>query len=756
MTDLVTTDPTGESDPTPLSISKERFKEFSLGIASGMLESLGLNMYTSIGKSLSEFVANAFDADSTRVDITIPFDDIITEREKLRADAKAEVEAGTREKFTTLADPLPDHVQISISDDGHGMLPIEIKDKLLVVSRNRRKGSARSESGARFVMGRKGLGKLAGFGTAEKVTIRSKRAGTTFATEFMMDYRQIQGQQHLNQNTFEANYIEDQAIDAHGTTITLSALRCDSLKASEETVRNVLAQNFAIQGDDFQIFLNTVRVVEPPAEFEFVYPDEAERDDAGFGTTLVQVNEMYSFPICFLVRFRARESDKPQVKDAHGNTLRRGSLPTAMRGARIYCNNRLAAGPTLLRLHTGMHNFHSQAYMECIVHADDVDRQLVDHIGTNRSDLKGDSEIVESLRDAVTEIMRVALYEHSKFRDQVAEKLVEEDAASEMMLKVLGDLSPEIRNSSRKLLRTLAASQGVHSALYREVAPLLLHSMNTGQVLTKLIELEHDPKSIPVLAHNLLELARIENADVLKLYRGRRRGIEGLRKLVEQARSNWKKGKRFENELHGLLKENPWLISPEFSRYLTSDKPLGDVAKALTERLKIDDAAPEPKTTEEGEIADQDTRPDLVFVMSDGSNPSSVVVVELKTPNYPLKHEHLVQLQQYMMHVKEWLTAKGGAPQVRGYLIGDIDPTPQSTGAKMLREEINSAGPLTPWQVIPLHTLLERAKTIHLDAIQVAEKTEEFLAQELSTDPVHKLIIDEKVSQAPQATMKQP
>ncbi|MGB3461465.1 MAG: hypothetical protein WBA33_05845 [Rhodanobacter lindaniclasticus] len=197
--------------------------------------------------------------------------------------------------------------------------------------------------------------------------------------------------------------------------------------------------------------------------------------------------------------------------------------------------------------------------------------------------------------------------------------------------------------------------------------------------------------------------------------------------------------------MHGLLKENPWLIGPEFSRYLTSDKPLGDVAKALTDKLKIDEASPELKANDDGEIADQDTRPDLVFVMSDGSNPNSVVVVELKTPNYPLKHEHLIQLQQYMLLVEEWLKSKGDSAQVRGYLIGDTDPAPQSTGAKMLNKAISDAGPLTPWQVLPLPTLLERAKITHLDAIQVAQKTEEFLAQELSTEPVPKQGADDKV-----------
>jgi len=722
-------------EPMSEESPETRLENFNLGIATGMLESLGLNMYTSIGKSLSEFVANAFDADATHVRITIPFDEINQERTKLRDLAKAEVESGIREKFTVLVDPLPNSVRISITDDGHGMSPTEIRDKLLIVSRNRRKSSSCSESGQRHVMGRKGLGKLAGFGTAERVTIRSKRAGVSFATEFTMDFRAIETVAHLGSAQFEATYIEGEDLSSHGTVIVLESLRCDSLKATHDTVRDVLAQNFAIQGTDFSVFLNDEKVVETAADYEFVHPAEEQRDKDGYADATVVVNEMFAFPIKYFVRFQARD---PADVSAESDGLRRGSLPTALRGARIYCHGRLAAGPTLLSLHTGMHNFHSQAYMECIVHADEVDKQLVDHIGTNRADLKGDSELVEALRGAITEIMRVALYEHSKFRDGLAAIQVENDPGTKMILAMLPELSPAVRDSSKKLLQTLASKHSVNSELYKQVAPLLLQSMNAGEVLARLIDLEHDPKSIPVLAHNFLELAKIENSDVLKLYRGRRRGIVGLRKLVDEARANWKKGKRFENDLHALLKENPWLIGPEFSRYLTSDKPLGDVALALTEKLKVDHCAPTQAADADGEIADQDTRPDLVFFMTDSGDPSSVVVVELKTPNYPLKFEHLTQLRQYMMHVEEWLQSKYGQQpvRVRGYLIGDVDPSPQAVGAKMLSKEVDNAGELTPWRVVPLPTLLETAKTLHLDAITVAEANEKYLSEELNAEPV--------------------
>lgn len=716
---------------------------FRFDIASGMLESLGLNMYTSIGKSLSEFVANAYDAEASNVRILIPFDDIVRERAALREMAKREVSENIREKFTVLSDPLPDNVKIVIIDDGHGMDPEEVQNKFLIINRNRRQATPKSETGKRDVMGRKGLGKLAGFGTAEKISIWSKRAGVTFATEFTMDYSAIKQNEKVNQSSFLAVYHENQQKEECGTRITLSGLRCDSLKASRNTVEDTLAQNFAVFGDLFKIFLNDTRVEESPAQYEFIYP--AERDEDGLGRQTVHVSDqMLSFEIRYAVRFRARETDDagPAPKDARGRELKRGPLATANRGARIYCHGRLAAGPTLLKLQTGMHNFHSQAYMECIVHADEIDKQALDYIGTNRADLKGDSDVVEALRDAVTECMRLALYEHSKFRDEKVEVLVDQDDFTQGLLATIETLPKKLQSSTKKLLRTLAGTQGVKSDLYRSTAPLVMQGMNAGEVLSNLIRLEGDPKSLQVVAHELLELARIENSDVLKLYRGRRAGIEAVRGLVERARENWKKGSRFENELHRTLKENPWLLGADFNRFLTSDKPLADVARELSKELEVDEFAAEQKVNADGQIIDEDDRPDLVFLATDAQLPRVVTIVELKTPNYPLRMEHYNQLDEYRFRVDKWLKAKyaGQTIEVRCLLIGDLDPKPAALSAQRLNEQAQQQGPFSPIWILPLRRLLEHAKQTHVDAIDVAERNEEFYDTELSTTPQPKAV----------------
>ncbi len=685
---------------------------------------MGINMYTSIGKSVVEFIANAYDSDSSVVEIDIPFEDIAAARDEVRERAKREVQAGEREEFTSLYEPLPEDISITIKDDGHGMTPGEIEDKFLVVNRNRRVSEGlKTESGNREVMGRKGIGKLAGFGAAEIIRVRSKRKGQTYATVFDMDFDKIKNKESVHEVEFTPEYETGLDENEHGTSIRLSKLRCDALKASEASIVRAIAQNFLVVGDEFLIFLNDEGIEEDIVDYEFTYPDESERNENGFGTQSVDVGGIFSFDIEYLVKFRARADGTNQNGNGSNRSGVRitGSLPAKMRGARIYCNKRLSEGPTLLNLPTGMHNFHSQSYMECIVHADELDKHDVDLISTNRSDLKSDNDIVDALHDTVTEIMRIALREHGKFRDDKSEAEVEKDDFSRGLLNQINTLSKKTRTPARKALNMIASHAGVESNLYREIAPIMVQTMNAGEVLTKLIELGADPKSITVVAHELAELNKVENSDVLKLYRGRRNGIEALRNLQEKAIDEWK-GKKFEGELHALLKESPWLIKPEYSHYLTSNQSIGSVAKRLDSLLKIDTAVDENENVDNS--AD---RPDLVFVLVNSDAPDTVSVVELKSPNAELDHDNLTQLESYMMQVRDHIETVFQKFDVRvhGHLIGNLPNADTSAKEKrLLLQKIRDQGPNTQWEVISIPMLLERSRLTHLAVIEALEDEE--------------------------------
>ena len=112
-----------------------------------ILDHLGVSAYTSLHKCLAELASNCYDADAENVWITLPKD------------------------FT-------DGSEIVIKDDGNGMTPEIIKEKYLYVGYNRRnEGGQKSEFKERYVIGNKGIGKLAGFGVANQVEVISVRDG---------------------------------------------------------------------------------------------------------------------------------------------------------------------------------------------------------------------------------------------------------------------------------------------------------------------------------------------------------------------------------------------------------------------------------------------------------------------------------------------------------------------------------------------------------------------------------------------------
>src|SRR3990172_8351840 len=120
-------------------------EELVLTFAGNIVKHLGVQMYA--GRpvpAIAELISNAWDADATKVDARLPLDEAW--------------------------DPNNQQQFIEVSDNGNGMTWDMVRDAYLDVGRDRREAEQtdRSHSG-RLLQGRKGVGKLAGFGIADMV-----------------------------------------------------------------------------------------------------------------------------------------------------------------------------------------------------------------------------------------------------------------------------------------------------------------------------------------------------------------------------------------------------------------------------------------------------------------------------------------------------------------------------------------------------------------------------------------------------------
>ena len=706
----------------------------------GMIRSLGIKLYTNIGKVLVEFIANAYDSDSPGVDITFPNEEIQAARRELREAAKRQKEAEKAEQdapddigqsgettepsqprakrdFEILTQILPDDIEVKIVDRGHGMSWQEVEDKFLPVHRERRKDEHGEETRlttpkGRYVMGRKGVGKLAGFGAALTVVVRTTRKGEDYATVVTLKDENLNHATKMSDIKIPVTYEDGIDPDEEGTIITLSRIKSDSVQFGLEVLKKTILRSFhAIRAEDFEIRINDEPLPIRAPDYEMIYPDGLTLEDIREGRLAedkIVVEDIEDIPIRYYVGFMPRGQ----------------SLVSDERGARIYCNNRLAAGPSLFDLNTGMHSFHSSDYLECVVEADELDRDAIDLINTARTNFMEGNEVVGALRAKVTEIMKEAIARHGKFRHDQAKKELETDPTAQVIMRTVSVLPSKSKKAATRLLTTVAAQWAVGTEEFEELAPIITHSINAGEVLARLISKGTAPETIGQILHQLRELSDIEKRDTLKLYRGRRGAIEKLEKLKEEGEDKWKR-RAFERKLHELLKECPWLIQPEFSNYIASDQKLTTTVTAIAKELGVDTFAPEPPPVMEDDENEDTTRPDLAFVLTDPmiDGPHTVKIVELKSTSLPLRIEHHRQLEDYIEKVRMWCEANlPVVPRINGYLIGAMPKSDTgNTAEKQLLRKFREAGPKEDIQIIGMTEMIRNARTVHVEAIRSLE-----------------------------------
>ena len=146
--------------------------------------------YHSTEDALKELVANAWDADATRVDITLP--------------------------APLTADP------IVIHDNGYGMTPREIDAEYLTIAFDRRQSSGDRTPRGRLVRGYRGIGKFAGLIAADTMIVSSISRGAQSRLE--LSRAELEGRREdLETAPIPIETVHD--VDGAGTIVELSNLR---------------------------------------------------------------------------------------------------------------------------------------------------------------------------------------------------------------------------------------------------------------------------------------------------------------------------------------------------------------------------------------------------------------------------------------------------------------------------------------------------------------------------------------------------
>lgn len=206
---------------------------YEMSISLNVLRHLGLSLYSNTPSVLAEVIANAWDADATRVDVEF--------------DCPSKT--------------------ITITDNGFGMDRGDINDKYLYVGYQKRIAGDSHTPKGRKPMGRKGIGKLSLFSIANKFEVRSlKNDGDEEA--FLMDAKKIEEAIQSEDSSTPGRYYPepiDFGVDLkrQGTIVKITELK--KLRLTEAAVNGLkkkIARRFSFvdSGDEFNVFVNKAKV----------------------------------------------------------------------------------------------------------------------------------------------------------------------------------------------------------------------------------------------------------------------------------------------------------------------------------------------------------------------------------------------------------------------------------------------------------------------------------------------------------------
>jgi Histidine kinase-, DNA gyrase B-, and HSP90-like ATPase len=466
---------------------KEEPKPLVLKFGGRLVEQLGAQMYPSATATVAELISNAWDADAKNVWVTMPF-------------------SGW------------EHGEIVVTDDGIGMNREAAQAAYLVIGRNRRLTSGQKTAEGRLVHGRKGIGKLAAFGTAGILELKT-RSQDSDEVAFRLDYQKIRAQEpnvfyqvESSQDTNKITGAQGLSL-AHGTRIRLSDLRLKR-RLDEEKFYTSMSRRFALSSAGLSIFINGKKLERFDIDLQFRLPP----DRLPPGALLVDKWAEETLEGGQKVKWWIGFTEKP-IKDE------------TLQGISVIVRGRLAQRPFKFEHAGGTSDQIGQEYLVGEVIADWIDPEVNgaddDLIQSNRDQLQLESEELAGFLEWGRTRMRWALAARG---DLKREQTVSEDNPSPRLAALLKGKSKRERAALSRVASAVARLPEANEEAVARVMEAVLGAREDrlAEELSNEVSLAGpEPDSFWAL---LSELSRLDNRRIAGFVSAR---LEALSQLAD-------------------------------------------------------------------------------------------------------------------------------------------------------------------------------------------------------------------------------
>jgi Histidine kinase-, DNA gyrase B-, and HSP90-like ATPase len=484
---------------------------FTLQFDVGTIKHLGLQMYSTLPPVLSEVIANAWDADSDRVEMTIP-----------------------ETKFD-------DNSEITIRDWGVGMTDDQVEEQYLKIGRDRRAedGTDKTPAG-RAVMGRKGIGKFSPFGIANEIEVETVRDGVT--SRFVMNYREMM-ERHREREIKFPNLPPTGKVEK-GTLVTLRQLQRYRTRApSLRQLRRGLARRFTIIGDHFPVIINGSALSVEERDLQKLLDIDADGNPYLWTFDDVEIQEGTGWTVNGWVGALARTDE---------------ATDGIQRGVAIMARGKIVQEPWVFDAVVGQQ--YALSYLVGELTAEFVDDES-DTIATSRNTLVWDTEANAAFkRWGAKEINRIAR-EWADRRKRDNERRLEKSTLYQLFLDESATIeNRRARKVADRLIREVIGSNPIGDDRSKEaVIRMAIDFLKFDAFVDLADELARAQVTDPgELVRLFREWEIVEAREMMRVTQGRIHTIERLQALIEEDALEVP-------TLHRFLREFPWVLDPRWN-----------------------------------------------------------------------------------------------------------------------------------------------------------------------------------------------
>ncbi len=622
--------------------------KYKMTVAGQLFKHLGLQMYSGAVPAIVELISNAYDAMAKNVWIEIPVGRSIK----------------------------PNDV-IEVRDDGHGMSFEECNKLYLSVGRDRRSDEQDSTSfykglPVRKVQGRKGIGKLAGFGIANVIEVKTIKSGKV--ANFSLDFEELtRSSKFADENGYSPKILScdgGETTEAPGTTIKLSELKI-SKAINEDDFKKSIARRLLVLDEDFTVSVNKTAISRQEIPFQVRFPETK----GGWETSSLENGKEVQWWAGFCEKTIPNEEQ---------------------RGFVVYVRGKLAQTPWFFDLSGGVWGQHGMQYLTGEVKADFLDEDI-DLIATDRGSVRWEDPVAVSLKKWGQKKIKELL-------ESWTDKRREEKTKSQKISAYL-EKADKLPDRERKIFKKVVdricdIPQIDKDKEGKDIADDLVEFVYNA--LTNRSFLETIRKLNATSTEDIQELNKaLSEWDILELVHtanlvvGRVEVIRTFKQLI-------KSKAREKPDMQDYICKYPWLIDPKWT-LLTHEQQLDTILK---EEFNIMETS--------GDAGRQ--RPDF-FCMGDGLN--TAYVVEVKRPGTLVGKEEFNQLQEYVFFLRRQLIDEADSNNrrttVKGLLIADRIKPDEKMHAKAAQDA-------NTFNIRTWNNLLTSAETLHKEFLKVIKK----------------------------------